>query len=160
MPALMQLLEFPDQPQFTHHGGRNVHARIADCDAYVSLTVPDPINPISRISVTGDELIVECVESNPEWPLHVIINSAAALLGIPQKKFQDITEVQQHYAKIAPIDNELRKAFMFWATDKFGIFSLGRFATWRPGLLLDDLVTDVQKISGWINNRYDMARNR
>jgi hypothetical protein len=160
MPALMQLLEFPDQPQFTHHAGRNVHARIEDCDAYVSLMVPDPISPISRISVTGDEAIVECVNTNPEWPLQVIIDSTAALLGIPRKKFHDVTEVRQHYAKITPIDENLRKNFMWWATDKFGIFSLGRFATWRPGLLLDDLVSDVQKIHGWIGNRYDMARNR
>ncbi len=35
---------------------------------------------------------------------------------------------------------------MMWATDNFNIYSLGRFATWRPGLLLDDLVNDIRVI--------------
>jgi branched-subunit amino acid transport protein len=161
MPALMTLLEFPDQPQFMHHGGRNIHARIESCDAFVSLTIPDPGNPIARISITGDELIAECIDdNNMRWSTEGVIASCAQLLGIPKEKFHDVIEVQQSYAKILPIDEDLRKNFMFWATDKFGIFSLGRFATWRTGLLLDDLVNDVQKIHGWIGNRYDMARNR
>jgi hypothetical protein len=160
MPALMQQLDYPDRPQFIHHAGRNVHAVIDDCDAYVSLMVPDPTSPIARISITGSEAIIECVESDPPWTLDGIVTSAANLLGIPRTKFHDVAGHVQHYAKIQPIDDDLRKAFMFWATDKYGVFSLGRFATWRPGLLLDDLVQDVNKITGWINNRYELARNR
>jgi hypothetical protein len=160
MPALMTLLEFPDQPQFVYHAGRNVHAKIEDCDAFVSLMVPNPKNPISRISITGDEVIIECVDSDPPWSPEGVMASTAELLGIPRTKFFNMTEHRQLFAKIVPINEDLRKNFMFWATDRYGIFSLGRFATWRPGLLLDDLVSDVQKIHGWIGNRYDMARNR
>jgi large conductance mechanosensitive channel len=36
------------------------------------------------------------------------------------------------------------------ATINYGVYSLGRFATWRAGLLMDDLVQDVQKIDRWI----------
>ena len=35
---------------------------------------------------------------------------------------------------------------MLWASEKFGIYSFGRFATWRPGLLLDDLIHDLTVI--------------
>jgi hypothetical protein len=160
MPTLMELLDYPDRPQFVHHAGRNVHAHIDDCDAYVSLMVPEPGNPITRISITSDEAIIECVETNPVWSIGNIINASAHLLGIPRNKFRDVTEHKQHYAKIQPIDDSVRKNFQYWATDKYGIFSLGRFATWRPGLLLDDMVQDVNKIAGWINNRYELARNR
>jgi hypothetical protein len=44
-----------------------------------------------------------------------------------------------------------------WATEKFNIYSLGRFATWKPGLLLDDIVGDVNVIRRLIEtptNRY------
>ena len=162
MPQLMQLLDYDQHQrnalQFNHHSGRNVHALIEDCDAYVSLLVPDPANPITRISITGNEAIIESVES--DWSAAGIIISASELLGIPKEKFSAITVHQQLYAKIQPIDDDIRKNFMYWATDRHGVFSLGRFATWRPGLLLDDLVQDVNKTSGWINDRYAMVRAR
>jgi hypothetical protein len=49
---------------------------------------------------------------------------------------------------------------MAWATDNYNIFSLGRFATWRPGLQMDDLVQDVRKIEGWFSNRYELQKHR
>jgi hypothetical protein len=157
MPRLMEILKYRG-PQFRHHSGRNIHAQIADCDAYVSLLIPDPANPITRISITGSEAIIESGES--DWSNIGIITSASALLGIPEDKFSSITVHQQPYAKIQPIDDNIRKDFMYWATDHHGIFSLGRFATWRPGLLADDMVQDVTRISGWINDRYSMAKAR
>ena len=159
MPTLMKALNYPHHTTFRYQSGRNIHATIEDADAYVSLMVPDPTNPISRISITGNEAIIEAVDTH--WSPAGIIESAAALLGIPQAKFHNIAEHKQQYQKIVPIDDEARKRFMFYATDQWGIFSLGRFATWRPGLLLDDLVKDVQKISGWLTSgRYDIALNR
>jgi len=155
MPKLMAILQYHRIPKFTFNSGVNMHAKIRSCDAYVSLLVPDPANPISRISITGDELIVECIGTNAELPARV-----AQLLGLPVNAFTDISYHKQQYAKIAPIDDQERKQFMFWATDKHGIFSLGRFATWRPKLLMDDLVQDVRKIGRWINDRYEMVRVR
>jgi len=62
-----------------------------------------------------------------------------------------ITVSEQRYHKIEPIDEEDRRAFIFWSSSIANrAFSLGRFACWRPGLLLDDLVKDVRKIDGWI----------
>jgi hypothetical protein len=61
--------------------------------------------------------------------------------------------------KILPIDEDIRRRFIMWASDNFGIYSLGRFATWRPGLQLDDLVNDVrviQRISS--TNSYDYRK--
>lgn len=162
MPALMKALNYPDQPDFHHQKGVNVHAKIADCEAYVSLIVPDPICPVNRVSITGDEVIIECVVSE-KYERRVyedLISIAATLLGIPSYQFYSVTEHEQQYQKIAPIEDDARKAFLFWATDKHGIFSLGRFACWRPGLQTDDLVQDIRKIANWLTNRYDMNRSR
>jgi hypothetical protein len=157
MPTLMQTLNYHKIPKFTFTAGINMHAKIKNCDAYASLLVPDPANVISRISITGNDLIVECVGSSNEIKL---LTNTADMLGIPANMFENVSFHKQRYAKIAPIDDQERKQFMFWATDRHGIFSLGRFATWRPKLLMDDLVQDVRKIARWITDRYEMARVR
>jgi hypothetical protein len=162
MPRLMELLAYPHPPTFNAKAGRNIHAQVHSADAFVSLIVPHPNSPISRVSITGDEAIIECTDNN-RTPASAedIVGIACELLGFNAQDVHTITEHKQQYAKIQPIDEATRKNFMFWATDKFNIFSLGRFATWRPGLLMDDLVQDVRKIEGWIQgSRYDLVRAR
>jgi hypothetical protein len=155
MPALMKALGYEPEPEtFRWVSGVNVRAKINNADAYVTLNVPDPALAFSRVSITGDELIVELpgMEFLPpftgaEW----IAIKAADLLGIPGEDVHDVSWHRQAYAKIRPIDEHQRKSFIFWASSVTGrAFSLGRYATWRPGLLLDDLVKDVRLIDSWI----------
>ena len=40
---------------------------------------------------------------------------------------------------------------MHWATVNWQVYSVGRFAKWEAGLLLDDVVQDVLKIERWID---------
>lgn len=161
MPTLMTMLEYPrmDAIPFSYHSGKNLHAKINNCEAYVSLIVVEPALPFSRISITGDDLIVE---GNDELRVDLHIPVVARLLGFNKDQFKEITIHRQAYAKISPIDDTERRRFMAWATDKFGIYSLGRFATWRPSLLLDDLIQDLRLIEGWMarDDRYDLQRKR
>ena len=53
------------------------------------------------------------------------------------------------------MDEKIRKSFIVRATKDFGIYSLGRFATWRPGLLLDDCVKDIRVITRLIDGSTD-----
>lgn len=165
MPALMVILDYPERNdiEFKWREGFNVKATISNCDAYVSLLIPDPSCKISRVSITGNELIIEvpmAMDEREKSPTFYI-QLAAHFLGIPIKQIHSPTMYRQRYAKIKAIPEMQRKEFMFWATDKFGIFSLGRYATWRPGLLLDDLVKDIGLIDRWIKDgRYNMARHR
>jgi hypothetical protein len=168
MQALMKLLRYPaeDSMEFSAAPGVNITAKIQNCDAYISLLVPHPSFAFSRISITGDQMIIECPHDNKgiDRTTYMIVDSiigeACVLLGINREFASNITSHKARYAKINPIDDDARKAFMHWATVNHNIYSLGRFATWRPGLLLDDLVQDVRKIDGWINkcNKYDLAR--
>lgn len=165
MPVLAHMLNYPDLPKFEYAHGSIITATIERCDAYVSLLTPNPAYHFSRISITGNELIVECPNKFPEalGNYEALALFAARLLGVRE---EDVTGIQapvaQQYNKILPINDEERKRFMYWATDKHSIFSLGRFATWRPTLLLDDLVKDVRLINEWATQRshYEVRKHR
>lgn len=169
MPALMKVLDYPQAPEFRYVHGAVIRAQVKDCDAYVSLYIPDPQHFFNRISITGDELIIEYAFprasdrdrftniANTTPALIKEVKSAAQFLGLELQHITGALAREQKYAKIQPIDDRERKNFLAWATDKFNIYSLGRFATWRPQLLLDDLPQDIQRIRGWIK---DGAYNR
>ena len=59
MPMLMKILSYDEIINFTWTSGATLKAKIQDCDAYVSLLVPDPEYDFSRLSITGDELFIE-----------------------------------------------------------------------------------------------------
>jgi len=174
MPLLMKQLNYEHVPEFHYVHGANLRARIENCDAYISLYIPDPEFSFNRISITGNELIAEYAfpfqtaqddelfdSKSGSWRIIPEINKIADLLGFPAQAISGYEMKRQTYAKIHPIDDRTRKNFLAWATDNFGIYSLGRFATWRPGLMLDDLINDVQRIVGWIQNGpYEMKFRR
>jgi hypothetical protein len=164
MPVLMDLLDYPRQEDvvFNFAPGCNIRAVVRNCDAYVSLVCPDPELPFSRISITGNELIVECpgYESMELTFARTQAHRAAMALGLKVDVLDNITCKPQKYSKILPIPEEVRRDFIYWASHNHNIFSLGRFATWRPGLLLDDLVKDIRLIDSWTQDRYALARNR
>lgn len=166
MPDLIKQLEYKDSNlKFVYQEGCVMRAEITGCDAYVSLIVPSPEFPFSRVSITGAELIVECplpADHFPDVPDY-IISKAAIMLGINISDIKNVTGPHpQRYNKINPTDDESRKQFIWWATDQHNVYSLGRFATWRPGLLMDDLLKDINHIDQWITrrDRYGVALHR
>lgn len=165
MPALMAALDYPhaSRPEFKSVSGVNIKARIAHTDAYVSLLTPDPALPFSRLSLTGDELVVECHNVETLIDPTAVFGQACNLLGFgPMWAVSKMEVFPSRYSKILPIEDDKRRMFLHWATDHFNIFSLGRYATWRPNLLLDDLVQDIRLIEGWITqaDRYALRKHR
>lgn len=165
MPVLMAALDYEDQDLgFRALPAINLTADIYDCEAYCSLYVPQGFS-FSRISITGNRLIVECsinlskglsiAETEAEdWP-SAMLRSACLTIGIDFDRLSNIERHFQKRSKILPVSDARRKAFMYWATHKHNVYSLGRYATWRPGLLLDDLVQDIRLIEGWITGSSD-----
>jgi len=167
MPVLAGLLGYDfDIGTFKYRQGYTVTSDLRDSDAYCTVYVPNPKAPFHRVSITGDKLIAECCWPDPqpsgsdgdryvadftEEDLSAIGLHAAALMGIRDMHIIGFSVQWQRYAKILPIDDAARKRFILWATEEFGIYSLGRFATWRPGLLLDDVVNDVRVIGRLID---------
>lgn len=110
--------------------------RVADCDVFQTVYFPFPNTTMYRASITGDLMIVEFA-GRPEGLWRGMLDRAFGALEL-----EELGEVEQKYGKIAPINPDTRKALVARITSEFGIFSLGRFATWR-NLLLDDVVNDA-----------------
>lgn len=166
MPDLMVRLDYSeDLEQFTTISGVHIRFRVADVWAHASLYVPDIDVPIRRISITNDQIDIECRdfwnEENREDQIADAIVFALGELGIKGKPAEGtISAKPSLYSKILPVQEKVRTQFMMYATDNYNIYSLGRFATWRPGVQLDDLVKDVQQIARWVDNRYQMIKER
>jgi hypothetical protein len=162
MPVLMTALDYEMSPDFEYQSGMVIEAMVSVCDAYVSLLVPAPTLPFSRISLTGNQLLVEVPKVEKLAKYEEFARLAANILGLRDEHIVRVSPPRyQSYNKILPIKEETRKEFMFWATKNYDIYSLGRYATWRPGLLLDDLVKDIRLIDGWVGRSgYDVALRR
>jgi hypothetical protein len=148
MPILMAILEYEHNIEFESRPGIVFTGRVHDCDAYVSVLFPGG-EPYSRATITGDQVMIE-FPGMTELPETIDLARAYWALGLSDSVIFDSDFKKQGYFKITEIDDSERKAFQRWATVHHGVYSLGRYATWRPHLLLDDLVADVRKIEGWI----------
>lgn len=158
MPALMDILGWENKPFFGKMRGTVINATLPEnIDVYATLYFPDPEVLPYRASITGRELIIEMShngsgEIRPGLPVwHKVIKETLNDFGLCGSYYQSIaissaTIKEMEYAKITPIDENIRKRFILWASEHHNIYSLGRFATWRPGLLLDDIVNDVRVI--------------
>jgi hypothetical protein len=176
MPTLMRLLGYTTELTFESVIGFALTARLRDTDLCATIYFPDSADLAYRASITGDRLIVEYafpgaseadarenMKHINDYPLskrehlrevlaHFAMNTDH-IAGVPEVKLQ-------RYAKILPVSDEGRKRFMLWATEQHNVYSLGRFATWRPGLLMDDLVNDmnvIQRLAGG-GTSYDARR--
>lgn len=127
---------------------------VAECDAFQTLYHTDPTTPLYRSSLTGSLLIIE---STAELDA-ADINSVLRGFALSPQQVQARDEGRQHYGKITPLADATRKALLHRLTTEHGIFSLGRFATWR-NILLDDVYDDFQKIRAMMAlDNYDLKR--
>ena len=160
MDKLMEILHYPrrNKIEFHYRSGVNIVAELEGVDAYCSLYVSDPDYKFARITLTGAQMVMECygdIKAKEYW-----INDGKYLLGLDHCEILSCKIQEQTYAKILPIDEDERRRFIMWASDQHRIFSFGRFAVWRPGLLLDDLVQDFRVIMRLIDrgNQYDFVK--
>jgi len=119
--------------------------RVPACAAYQTIYFPDADTRLYRASITRDLLIAELMKEGPpldEEALHLELMMA---FGIDELLALDHSPSTQRYGKIAAVPNNERRAALLQLTVQHGIYSLGRFATWR-NVLLDDLPHDIAVI--------------
>ena len=156
MDILGRMLGYKFKSTFQSKSGFNVSCKVPDLNCYATLYLPLRYL-YKRISITGDTVVAESYRADThennfhEDGLSDVMRSGLGLYHIDfNQKLEDFVVHRQRYAKIVPIDETERRQFIRWATRKYNIYSLGRFATWRPGLLLDDIVKDVRVITNMI----------
>lgn len=156
---MMGLFNWPDLPEFKYSSGWTLKAKLPETtDVHCTVYYPGAV-PWYRASITGSELMVEG-SGNLAPKLNSTINSLlptlAASLGLDSEMMPGLEWQlkEARYQKIVELDNfgkESVKRFIMWLSKEHSIYSLGRFATWRPKLLLDDIVEDVRVISRLID---------
>lgn len=116
--------------------------RLERADVFQTVYFPTLEHSVYRASITKDLLIVEHAGAQPrgDWQADVF-----AAFGIPREAAEALDSVTQGFGKIAPIPEDVRRRAILYLTQRHGIYSLGRFATWR-NILLDDVVDDIAVI--------------
>ena len=121
--------------------------RIPNCDVYMTVYFPSFKTSVYRASISGDVLIVESTREATEKE----ISEATEALGIHSLSLdEELINYEQKNGKLAPIDEKARRKWILDLTLHHGVYSLGRFATWR-NIVLDDVYHDILKIKSFIN---------
>lgn len=117
--------------------------RLKSADVFQTVYFPDPTTSLYRVSITGNLVIAEysrVIDEFDFWPA----------LGLPPSESSPIEISTQRFGKILPVEDAWRKAFIFSLSQKYNLYSLGRYGVWR-NLLLDDVVQDISKIKKLIH---------
>lgn len=145
LPVVLSELGITHSLHFRRSSIRVRRWRLPRADVFQTIYFPDPELNLYRASITGNTLIAEFVgehADDDDWEDQIAIERA---FGVRLDGAHELERVAQKYGKIEPVEDAERKALLFRLTHEHGIYSLGRFATWR-NILLDDVVDDVAVI--------------
>ena len=147
MPILLKLLnidvgiKFKVDPIY-------VLRREISFDSKVNQTIyfPEAEKRVYRATLQKKLLIIESYGGYPcDGEVEVILSC----FGILEKDQKEIERKKQNYGKLVSIDDDIRKAIIMELTDKYRIYSLGRFAVWK-NVRTDDLISDLKRIKEMI----------
>lgn len=140
LPIMLKRFSIQGAPEFRRAGIRVRRWRVPNADVFQTVYFPDPDTPIYRASITGSLLIVEeaLTKTEEEQPLSWVADA----FGIDAETLNPLGVSEQSYGKVDELPALERKRILYELTTKYGIYSLGRFATWR-NILLDDVVNDI-----------------
>lgn len=158
MPVLAKVAHLPlDSSLFGRLPICTARCSVPLCDVNQTIYFPDPETRLYRATLTGGELILEFTGDHQRWVENNIpVEMLSDAFGIDELDPTSFSIGTQQYGKIAPVPDSVRKAFMFEATRRLGIYSLGRFGVWR-NILLDDVYEDVFQIRRMIEqSHYDL----
>jgi hypothetical protein len=139
-----------DIPEFKSAEIKVQRFRVKDANVFQTIYYPYEGYDVYRASMTKDMLIVESmtkINLTPKAELKFVLDS----FGLNQEDVEPIESTSQRFGKIAPIDDEWRKNFIFNLTNQHNIYSVGRFATWR-NILLDDVLNDLFVVKKLMNS--------
>lgn len=116
---------------------------VKNCDSYCTIYYPDQDDDVYRATLNGDILIVESLKPLAKNQIELCEISHSLGLAENDIDFCTARNLEQPLGKITTIDEKLRSKFVLELTLKHSIYSLGRYATWRPKVMLDDVFDDI-----------------
>ena len=170
MNLLMRMVGWSDVPAFKYKEIATLTADIIapEIEVYQTIYYPYDNIPAYRASITGNKLIIEfmdspeyhweeCQQQDLEVSLKTYLMHLIGSRNAGQASFENIKLKKQKYGKLVSSTGKMGKEFILAMTDLYGIYSLGRFATWRQ-ILMDDVVKDVKVIEQLIEQRDNYSR--
>jgi len=109
-----------------------------------------------RITISGQKIVAEGKGAFPEeekafLTLRLIVKF---VLGVDSENIEATRFVDQRNGKIVEIDDMARKEIILELSHKHNVYSLGRYACWRPKLMIDDLPKDIKRIDEIYRTNY------
>lgn len=141
--GLSSRLSFEHLPVFVYRGMLTVPSTV-----HQTLYFPSDNTPIYRATIQNEGVIIESMSSLAP----VDISSVMRCFGLRQHHYtMDAMPHKQEMGKMLPVDDTMRKRHILELTEKFGIYSLGRFAIWKS-IRADHLVQDIELIKAMIKD--------
>lgn len=139
-----------------------VRATVPGAAVYQTVYFPDDDCLMYRASITGDQLILEATHAPEQepgaWVPRALVNAQRAFGLKDNIVVRNSKPHEQKYGKIASMEDATRKSLVFKLSHEHGVYSLGRFATWR-NILLDDVVDDIAVIKRLLRaSEYELRR--
>lgn len=111
----------------------------------------DDTTPVYRATIQGRKVIIESIDDSKINIDEIIWHFGLwteDLQTLPNRAPEDEVKLEmfkQPMGKMIAIDEDARRQYIYELTDRFGIYSFGRYAIWKP-IRTDHLVQDIDKI--------------
>lgn len=127
-----------------------------ECDVEQTLYYPHPDLLTYRATLQDGVLTIESMDKIEALEVFHVFDSFGISINSIAKDQLIIHNHMQTFGKLSPIDEQARRKAIYDLTQKYHVYSLGRVATWREKVLLDDCINDINVIRRLINSdHYD-----
>lgn len=114
--------------------------------AFQTIYFPELHLDAYRANLEENRLLIESLTELDDGELHLILS----IFGLTNITIISKEVHRQPFGKIIGISDSQRKGNMLYLTENHNIYSLGRYATWRNGVEIDDVMKDLKKIKNFI----------
>jgi hypothetical protein len=117
---------------------------------YQTVYFPSPETAAYRASLEGKPLTIESVDAIKPEDLELV----ARALGLTPSLYSTTTlNRKRPMGKIIPVEDDFRKSLVCELTDKWSVYSLGRYAIWKS-IRSDEVIGDIEMIKKMMHSRY------
>jgi len=147
MPAMLEItgvkhsIKFEYQPIKVTTADINVQSSV-----HQTIYFPELGINIYRATLENRKMMIESIN---DWPTDAEIDIVKWCFSVSE--LSDVNTKEQRFGKITAVDDSFRRSIIMELTQRFNVYSIGRFATWNPAVKADDVVNDLKRIEKLIN---------